>query len=49
MTKTDRNIGAEILDGIRRIKRGEVGRITTVPSQETEQSRAVFTWLLPAG
>ncbi len=32
MTKTDRNIGAEILEGIRQIKRGEVGRITTVPS-----------------
>lgn len=32
MTNTDRNIGAEILEGIRQIKRGEVGRITTVPS-----------------
>lgn len=32
MTKTDRNIGAEILEGILQIKRGEVGRITTVPS-----------------
>ena len=32
MRKTDRNIGAEILEGIRQIKRGEVGRITTVPS-----------------
>ncbi|GAA4406220.1 helix-turn-helix domain-containing protein [Quisquiliibacterium transsilvanicum] len=32
MRKTDRNIGAEILEGIQQIKRGEVGRITTVPS-----------------
>lgn len=32
MTKNDRNIGVEILDGIRQIKRGEVGRVTTVPS-----------------
>ena len=35
MTKVDRNIGAEILEGIRQIKRGEVGRITTVPSVAT--------------
>jgi putative transcriptional regulator len=32
MTKNDRNIGVEILEGIRQIKRGEVGRVTTVPS-----------------
>ncbi|MFA7532663.1 MAG: helix-turn-helix domain-containing protein [Castellaniella sp.] len=32
MTKTDRNIGTEILEGIQQIKRGEIGRITTVPS-----------------
>ena len=32
MTKVGRNIGAEILEGIRQIKRGEVGRITTIPS-----------------
>lgn len=29
--KTNRNIGAEILDGIREIKRGEHGRIINVP------------------
>ena len=28
---TQRDIGQEILDGIREIKRGEHGRITTVP------------------
>lgn len=32
MTMNDRNIGVEILEGIRQIKRGEVGRVTTVPS-----------------
>ena len=32
MAKTKRNIGQEILDGIRQIKRGEHGRITNVPS-----------------
>ena len=32
MTKEKRNIGMEILDGIREIKRGEHGRVITVPS-----------------
>ena len=32
MAKTKRNIGQEILDGIRQIKRGQHGRITNVPS-----------------
>lgn len=32
MTRVDRNIGAEILEGIQQIKRGEVGRVTTIPS-----------------
>lgn len=32
MTKTKRGIGAEILDGIRDIKAGRTGRVTTVPS-----------------
>lgn len=32
MARTDRNIGAEILEGIRQIKKGEIGRITTIPS-----------------
>ena len=32
MAKTKRNVGQEILDGIRQIKRGEHGRITNVPS-----------------
>ncbi len=31
MTKDKRNIGMEILDGIREIKRGEHGRVVTVP------------------
>jgi putative transcriptional regulator len=28
----ERNIGQEILDGIRELKRGQHGRVTTVPS-----------------
>lgn len=31
MTEDKRNIGMEILDGIREIKRGEHGRVITVP------------------
>ena len=29
---SERNLGQEILDGIREIKRGEHGRVTTIPS-----------------
>ena len=32
MAKAKRNIGLEILEGIREIKRGEHGRVTRVPS-----------------
>lgn len=32
MTKTKRDIGAEILEGIRHIKKGRVGRVINVPS-----------------
>jgi len=32
MAKAKRNIGQEILGGIRQLKRGEHGRITTVPA-----------------
>lgn len=32
MAKTKRNIGAEILAGIREIKRGEHGRVANLPS-----------------
>ena len=32
MAKTTRNIGREILDGLRELKRGEHGRVTTLPS-----------------
>ena len=31
MAKARRNIGQEILDGIRQLKRGESGRVTNVP------------------
>lgn len=31
LRKHRRNIGNEILEGIRQIKRGKVGRVTTVP------------------
>ena len=32
MTRSKRNIGHEILEGIRELKRGEFGRVTTLPS-----------------
>ena len=46
-----RDIGQEILDGTREIKRGEHGRVTTVPSvsrirEKTGLSQAVFAELL---
>ncbi len=51
MASRKRNIGQEILDGIREIKRGEHGRVTTVPSvsgirEKTGLSQAVFARLL---
>ena len=47
MAKRKRDIGQEILEGIRELKRGEHGRITTVPSvsdirEKTGLSQAVF-------
>lgn len=32
MAAPKRNIGAEILEGLRQLKRGEHGRVTTMPS-----------------
>ena len=51
MTKTKRNIGQEILDGIRQLKRGGHGRITNVPSvsgvrEKTGLSHLKFATLL---
>src|SRR6266446_3099485 len=52
MAKTaKRNIGLEILEGIREIKRGEHGRVTNVPSvasvrERTGLSQARFAQLL---
>ena len=50
-TKTKRDIGREILEGIRQLKRGEHGRIITVPSvasirEKTGLSQARFAELL---
>ena len=39
MAKAKRNIGLEILEGIREIKRGEHGRVTTVPSVSSIRER----------
>ena len=49
--KAKRNIGMEILEGIREIKRGEYGRVTTVPSvqsirEKTGLSQSQFANLL---
>ena len=51
MAKAKRNIGLEILEGIREIKRGEHGRVTNVPSvssvrERTGLSQARFAELL---
>jgi putative transcriptional regulator len=51
MAKTKRNIGQEILDGIRQIRRGQHGRITNVPSvssvrEKTGLSQLKFATLL---
>jgi putative transcriptional regulator len=51
MAKTSRNIGLEILDGIPEIKRGEHGRVITVPSvtsirEQTGLSPSRFAQLL---
>jgi putative transcriptional regulator len=34
-----RNIGQEILDGVRQLKRGEVGRVVNVPAVATIRAR----------
>jgi putative transcriptional regulator len=39
MPKTKRNIGNEILAGLREIKRGEHGRVITVPSVSSIRER----------
>ena len=39
MAKTKRNIGLEILAGIREIKRGEHGRVINVPSVTSVRER----------
>ena len=39
MAKSTRNIGQEILDGLRELKRGERGRVTTLPSVSAIRER----------
>jgi putative transcriptional regulator len=51
MPKTKRNIGQEILQGLREIKRGEYGRVVNVPDvasirEKTGLSQARFAQLL---
>lgn len=51
MAKAKRNIGLEILKGLREIKRGELGRVTSHPSvakirEKTGLSQARFAELL---
>jgi putative transcriptional regulator len=51
MPKAKRNLGREILEGMRALKRGEYGRVTTVPSvtsirEKTGLSQARFAQLL---
>ncbi len=35
MSKTNRNVAREILDGLRQLKRGEHGRVTNIPAVAT--------------
>ncbi|MBI2798778.1 MAG: helix-turn-helix domain-containing protein [Gammaproteobacteria bacterium] len=37
--KKTRSIGAEILEGIRQLKRGETGRVITIPSVSETRTR----------
>ena len=51
MAVSKRNVGLEILEGLRQLKRGEHGRVTTVPSvssirEQTGLSQARFAQLL---
>ena len=51
MARAKRNIGLEILEGIRKIKRGEYGRVITVPPvaavrEKTGLSQSQFARLL---
>ena len=51
MTKRKRNIGREIRDGLRELKRGDYGRIVNIPSvagirEKTGLSQARFAALL---
>lgn len=51
MTKATRNIGKEILDGLRELKRGEYGRVVNVPDvgkvrEKTGLSQSRFAELL---
>ena len=51
MSKAKRNIGREILEGLRQIKRGEYGRVINVPDvtsirEKTGLSQARFAALL---
>lgn len=51
MAKKTRNVGAEILEGLREIKRGELGRVINVPDiaqtrKKTGLSQAGFAELL---
>lgn len=51
MSRPDRNVGREILEGLRELKRGDHGRITTLPDvgsirEKTGLSQARFAELL---
>jgi putative transcriptional regulator len=51
MARSKRNVGQEILDGLRELKRGEYGRVMTVPDvagirERTGLSQARFASLL---
>jgi hypothetical protein len=40
MAKSKRNIGLEVLEGLREIKRGEYGRVINIPREYPREDRA---------
>jgi putative transcriptional regulator len=44
-SRRERNIGAEILEGIREIKRGEIGRVVTFPPVAETRARVGLSQL----
>lgn len=44
-TKRDRDVGREILEGLRQLKRGEAGRVTVVSTADPSEADIERLWL----